>query len=218
MSNLSLKQEAAKKALEYIQPNSKLGVGTGSTVDCLIELLPLVRDKITNIVSSSIRSTEKLEALGFKVEELKDCPLLDLYIDGADEVNPQLEMIKGGGAALTREKIVAACAKEFICIADESKAVDILGEFPLPIEIIPMALPLVLRELEILGGKAQLREGVITDNGNLIIDVFGTRIIEPKQMEMALNQITGVVTNGIFALRKADKLILATSNGIKVFE
>ncbi|KZX36360.1 ribose-5-phosphate isomerase RpiA [Wohlfahrtiimonas chitiniclastica] len=217
MSQKTLKQLAAEKALTYISKGERLGVGTGSTVDCLIALLPEVRHHIDVVVSSSERSTEQLLELGFKVLPMTDVESLTLYIDGADEINDKLQMIKGGGAALTREKIVAAHADRFICIADQSKYVDVLGKFPLPVEVIPMALGHVQRELNKLG-DARVREGVITDNGNPIIDVFGLKITDPIALETHINQIVGVVTNGIFAHRPADVLVLATDNGVQVIE
>lgn len=217
MSQKTLKQQAAEKALTYISKGELLGVGTGSTVDCLIALLPQVRHQIDAVVSSSERSTEQLIQLGFDVIPLTDVEKLTLYIDGADEINPHLQMIKGGGAALTREKIVAAHADQFICIADESKYVETLGKFPLPVEVIPMALKYVQRELNKIG-DARIRPNIITDNGNPIIDVFGLKIADPLALEEHINQIVGVVTNGIFAHRPADLLILATSNGIETFK
>lgn len=218
MAQLTLKQQAAEKALSFIKDGELLGIGTGSTVDCLIDLLPKVRSSISKVASSSERSTQKLEALGFSVSNLTDLKHLTLYIDGADEINPQLQMIKGGGAALTREKIVAAYASQFICIADESKLVTTLGKFPLPIEVIPMAENYVAQELEKLGGTAKTRKDTITDNSNIIIDLYDFMITDPVSTETAINNITGVVTNGIFAKRPADKLILATTEGIKIFE
>lgn len=217
MSQKTLKQQAAEKALTYISKGELLGVGTGSTVDCLIALLPEVRHLIDVVVSSSERSTEQLIQLGFEVLPLTDVEKLTLYIDGADEINPQMQMIKGGGAALTREKIVAAHADQFICIADESKYVQTLGKFPLPVEVIPMALKHVQRELNKIG-EARIRPNVITDNGNPIIDVYGLEIHDPLALETHINQIVGVVTNGIFAHRLADLLILATDEGIKTFK
>ncbi len=218
MTQLTLKQQAAEKALSFIKEGEMLGIGTGSTVDCLIDFLPKVRHSIAKIASSSERSTQKLEALGFSVSNLTDLEHLTLYIDGADEINHQLQMIKGGGAALTREKIVAAHASQFICIADESKLVTTLGKFPLPIEVIPMAENYVAQELEKLGGTAKTRKDTITDNSNIIIDLYDFMITDPVSTETAINNITGVVTNGIFAKRPADKLILATTEGIKIFE
>lgn len=217
MSQKTLKQLVAEKALTYIQKGELLGVGTGSTVDCLIALLPEVKHLIDVVVSSSERSTEQLIQLGFTVIPLTDVEKLTLYIDGADEINPDLQMIKGGGAALTREKIVAAHADQFICIADQSKYVETLGKFPLPVEVIPMASGHVLRELNKLG-DARIRPNVITDNGNPIIDVYGLSIDDPLSLETYINQITGVVTNGIFAHRPADLLLLATDNGVDVIK
>lgn len=206
------KEAVAQAALTYIQPDQILGLGTGSTVDCLIALFPTLPFKIKGVASSSERSSKQVEALGIPVVNLEDITSIDTYIDGADEVNHHLAMIKGGGGALTREKIVAAHAKQFVCIADESKLVETLGKFPLPIEVIPMAAHYVMRKMEQMGGKARIREGFITDNHNLIVDVEGLKITSPIQLEASINQITGVVTNGLFAARGADTLLLADQN------
>lgn len=203
------KQAVAKAALQYIPEDKILGLGTGSTVDCLIALLPSLPFKIKGVASSSERTTKQVEALGIPVVDLKDITAIDTYIDGADEINHNLAMIKGGGGALTREKIVAAHAAQFVCIADESKLVETLGEFPLPIEVVPMAAHYVMRKMEQMGAKAHIRENFITDNHNLIIDVEGLKITSPIQLEASINQITGVVTNGLFATRGADVLLMA---------
>jgi len=191
-------------------------VGTGSTVNHFIDALGSVKDTIKGAVSSSDASTEKLKALGIEVYELNDVDSLDVYIDGADEINAQNEMIKGGGAALTREKIVSAVAKQFVCIVDETKIVDTLGEFPLPVEVIPMARSYVARELLKLGGDPVYRQGVVTDNGNVILDVHNLSISQAKDLELTINQIVGVVTNGLFAHRGADKVIIGTKNGPQI--
>lgn len=216
MSQDSKKQNAAKEALKYVKPNAILGVGTGSTVNFFIDGLKDIKDQIKGAVSSSIASTERLKALGIPVFDLNDIDSFDIYVDGADEINPTMDMIKGGGAALTREKIVAAVAKQFICIVDDSKAVDILGKFPLPVEVIPMARAYVARELTKLGGNPVYREGCVTDNGNHILDVHGLSITEPKELEKIINAIPGVVTVGLFAKRGADVLIIGKDDGVKV--
>jgi len=210
-----LKMEAAKAAIKYIQDDEIIGIGTGSTVNCFIELLADHKHRIKAAVSSSVASTERLEAIGIEVIDLNDALDIPVYIDGADESNHQLQLIKGGGGALSREKIIAAVAQKFVCIADESKYVEALGEFPLPIEVLPMARSHVARELVKLGGDPCYRTGFVTDNGNVILDVHSLEITQAKILESEINQITGVVTNGLFALRPADHLILATDNGIK---
>ncbi|MBV1911544.1 MAG: ribose-5-phosphate isomerase RpiA [Kangiellaceae bacterium] len=211
------KIDAAKVALKYIVDDEIIGIGTGSTVNCFIDLLADHKHRIKAAVSSSVASTEKLEALGIDVIDLNDAADIPVYIDGADESNHQLELIKGGGAALSREKIIAAVADKFVCIADESKYVETLGEFPLPVEVLPMARSHVARELVKLGGDPVYRHGVLTDNGNVILDVHNMEITQAKLLESKINQIIGVVTNGLFASRKADHLILATDVGIKEF-
>ena len=189
-------------------------MGTGSTVNHFIDALANIKDQIRGAVSSSEQSTEKLKAYGIEVFDLNEVNELDVYVDGADEINEHMHMIKGGGAALTREKIVAAVAKEFICIADESKQVGVLGEFPLPVEVIPMARSYIARELVKLGGDPVYRQGVVTDNGNVILDVYNLKIVDPKAMEIAINAIVGVVTNGLFACRGANRLLLGTKAGV----
>lgn len=214
MNAQQLKQQAAKAALQYIDDyDMSIGIGTGSTVNELIELLPQVKNRISSVVSSSEASTERLLAKGFKVESLNHCGDLSLYIDGADECDPHNRLVKGGGGALTREKIVAAAARRFVCIVDESKMVRLLGKFPLPIEVIPMARSLVARKMVGLGGEPVLREGFTTDNGNQILDVHHLSIINPVELEQKINQVAGVVSNGLFALRKADITLIAQKNG-----
>lgn len=208
-----LKKLAAKEATKYLTQNITLGVGTGSTVNFFIEELANHKDKISTVVSSSEGSTKRLKALGFDVVDLNYAGEIDLYIDGADECNKHKELIKGGGAALTREKICVAASKKFVCIIDESKQVDMLGEFPLPVEVIPMARSYVAREMVKLGGQPVYREQTITDNGNIILDVYNLKINNPIELETKLNQITGVVTNGIFAIKPADTVIVAQKDG-----
>lgn len=214
---LELKIESAKAALKYIQDDEIIGIGTGSTVNCFIDLLADHKHRIKAAVSSSIASTKKLEALGIEVIDLNNAESVPVYIDGADESNHQLELIKGGGGALSREKIIAAVADKFVCIADESKYVKTLGEFPLPVEVLPMSRSYVARELVKLGGDPVYRHDFVTDNGNVILDVYNLEITQAKILESKINQITGVVTNGLFAERPADHLILATESGIKEF-
>lgn len=215
----ALKQAVARAALDYIKPllddTSVIGIGTGSTANYFIDYLAEIKASINATVASSEASAERLRHHGIPVFDLNAVNEITFYIDGADESNHQLQLIKGGGAALTREKIVAACAKTFICIADESKWVETLGQFPLPVEVIPMARSHVARELVKLGGDPVYRQGVTTDNGNIILDVFNFMINDPIATETAINQITGVVTNGLFALRPADIFLLATKNGVK---
>jgi len=213
-----MKNAAALKALEFIENDTIVGVGTGSTVNFFIDGLASIKDKITGAVSSSEESSKRLKAHGIEVFDLNSIDILDVYIDGADEITSHMAMIKGGGAALTREKIVAAVAKKFICIADDSKQVRVLGSFPLPVEVIPMARSYVARELVKLGGDPVYRQGVITDNGNVILDVHNLEILDPKKLETQINALVGVVTNGLFALRGADTLILGSQDGIKVIE
>jgi len=193
-----------------------VGVGTGSTVNHFIDALASIKDEIKGAVSSSEQSTTKLKALGIPVLDLNDIDSFSVYVDGADEINGAKHMIKGGGAALTREKIVAAVAEKFICIVDASKQVDVLGKFPLPVEVIPMASSYVARELNKLGGRPVLRQGVVTDNGNVILDVHDLHITEPTKLEQQINAIVGVVTNGIFACRAADMVLVGSAEGTKV--
>lgn len=212
------KQAAAEAALQHVPYDSIIGVGTGSTVNYFIDGLASLKGKIHSAVASSEASRQRLQKIGIEVVDLNSVSQLDVYIDGADEINQQGQMIKGGGAALTREKIVAAVSKKFICIADMSKQVDILGNFPLPIEVIPMARSYVSRQLYKLGGMPEYRQGVVTDNGNVIVDVHNLSIVNPIELEKQLNQITGIVTNGIFGQRGADIALVATEQGVKTFE
>jgi len=209
------KRNAAKAAMEFIEPGTILGVGTGSTVNFLIELLPTVRDRIDRVVSSSIASTALLEANGFEVSTLNETGDLDLYIDGADESNKRLELIKGGGGALTREKVLASAARRFVCIVDDSKLVGMLGKFPVPIEVLPMAQEMVSRRMLKMRGQPIWREGFVTDNGNHILDVHDLQISNPLEMEARINRIPGVVTVGIFAHRPADILLIAGDDGVR---
>ncbi|WP_249963127.1 ribose-5-phosphate isomerase RpiA [Histophilus somni] len=219
MDQLSMKKMAAQAALQYVKPDSIIGVGSGSTVNCFIEVLGTIKETIKGAVAASKASEELLLRQGIEVFSANDVSGLDIYIDGADEINPQKMMIKGGGAALTREKIVAALAKKFICIVDSSKQVDVLGStFALPIEVIPMARSQVARKLVALGGSPEYRENVVTDNGNVILDVYNFKIMNPIEMEKELNNVAGVVTNGIFALRSADIVIVGTPEGTKIIE
>ena len=217
MNQLEMKKIAAQAALQFVKPDMIVGVGSGSTVNCFIEALGTLKDQIKGAVAASKNSEALLRQQGIEVFSTNDVSSLDIYVDGADEINPQKMMIKGGGAALTREKIVAALAKNFICIVDSSKQVDVLGStFPLPIEVIPMARSQVARKLVTLGGAPEYREGVVTDNGNIILDVHNFEILNPVEMEKELNNIAGVVTNGVFALRPANTVIVGTPDGAKI--
>ena len=217
MNQLEMKKIAAQAALQFVKPEMIVGVGSGSTVNCFIEALGALKNQIKGAVAASKKSEELLRQQGIEVFSTNDVSGLDIYVDGADEINPQKMMIKGGGAALTREKIVAALAKNFICIVDSSKQVDVLGStFPLPIEVIPMARSQVARKLVALGGAPEYREGVVTDNGNIILDVHNFAIMNPVEMEKELNNIAGVVTNGVFALRPANTVIVGTPDGAKI--
>jgi ribose 5-phosphate isomerase A len=216
MTQDEMKKNAAWAALEFIPRNTVVGVGTGSTVNHFIDALASIKHDITGAVSSSVQSTEKLKALGIAVLDLNSIDSFSVYVDGADEINAQKHMIKGGGAALTREKIVAAVADSFICIVDQSKQVEVLGKFPLPVEVIPMAASYVARELTKLGGRPVLRAGVTTDNGNVILDVHDLAISEPIELEQQINNIVGVVTNGIFAMRAADMVLVGSATGTQV--
>ena len=211
------KQAAARAALEFVKAGEVLGVGTGSTVNFLIDELAARQIRISGAVSSSNGSSERLKAAGIPVLDLNEVGEIETYIDGADETNHHRQLIKGGGAALTREKIIAAASRRFVCIADDGKLVDTLGAFPLPVEVIPMARAYVMRELTRLGGRPVWREKVITDNGNHILDVHGLRIADPVALESAINQITGVVTVGLFAARAADLVILGGPTGVRTF-
>ena len=214
MTQDEMKRQAAEAALAYVQ-GGVIGVGTGSTVNHFIDFLGRIKGRIDGAVSSSEASTQRLQAQGIPVFDLNSVGGLSLYVDGADESNHRLELIKGGGGALTREKIVAAASEQFVCIADESKLVAVLGRFPLPVEVIPMARSYVARELAKLGGNPVWRENVVTDNGNVILDVEGMAIQQPKELEQAINNIAGVVTVGLFALRGADVLILGSAQGAR---
>lgn len=219
MTQDELKRAVGQAAVDYVLPHlyqdTIIGVGTGSTANCFIDALATVRHQFAGAVASSDASAERLRGHGIEVFDLNSTGMLDFYIDGADEINGTLEMIKGGGAALTREKIVAAVAKQFICVADDSKCVKQLGAFPLPIEVIPMARSFIAREVVKLGGDPVYRQGVVTDNGNHIIDVHNLTITDARALEQQLNQLPGVVTNGLFALRRADVLLLGTASGVQ---
>jgi ribose 5-phosphate isomerase A len=215
MDALAKKRKVAEAALAFIQPGTALGVGTGSTVNCLIDLLPSVRDRIEKVVSSSKASARLLQAEGFEVSTLNEVGDIDLYIDGADESNKRLQLIKGGGGALTREKVLAGAARRFVCIVDDTKLVGMLGGFPLPIEVVPMAQEFVSRKLLKLRAQPIWREGFVTDNGNHILDVHDLAISNPLEMETRLNQIPGVLTVGIFAQRAADVLLIAGDEGVR---
>jgi len=215
MNQDEMKKVAAQAAIEYLPDGGVIGVGTGSTVNHFIDLIAPVKHKFEGAVSSSEASTERMKAHGIPVFDLNAVGDLEIYVDGADESNKHLHLIKGGGGALTREKIVAAASKKFVCIADESKLVDVLGDFALPVEVIPMARSYVARQIVKLGGTPVWREGFVTDNGNVILDVQNLKIMEPVKFEETLNHITGVVTNGLFARRPADVLILGTPDGAK---
>ncbi|MEL0036740.1 MAG: ribose-5-phosphate isomerase RpiA [Gammaproteobacteria bacterium] len=215
MSPEQLKQQAAEAALQYIEENTIVGVGTGSTVNHFIDALATRKAEIDGAVSSSEASTERLKQHGIPVYDLNAVDNIPVYVDGADESDHGLNLIKGGGGALTREKIIAAVSEKFVCIADESKWVNVLGAFPLPVEVIPMARSYVAREIVKLGGDPVYREGFVTDNGNIILDVHNMHIAEPKTLESKLNAITGVVTNGLFAHRGADVLLLGSPDGVK---
>ena len=210
----ALKKMAAEAALKYVEDDTVVGVGTGSTVNYFIEALATRKARIEATVASSEASAQRLRALHIPVRELNDTDGCDVYVDGADEVTEHLAMIKGGGAALTREKIVAAASRKFICICDGSKLVPVLGRFPLPVEVIPMARSYVARQLVKLGGMPELRNGVTTDNGNLILDVRGLEIMKPMELEGEINQIAGVVAVGLFARRPADVLLVGTGTGV----
>jgi len=219
MTQDQLKQAVAKAAADYIAANipagSIIGVGTGSTANCFIDELAKIKDRVAATVASSEATKKRLEGHGIKVLDLNDVSAMPVYVDGADEITAKLEMVKGGGGALTREKIVAAVADKFICVCDASKLVTVLGKFPLPVEVIPMAQAYVAREIVKLGGQPKLRAGFVTDNGNVILDVHGWQIADPAGLETTLNGIVGVVTNGLFARRGADLLLLATPEGVQ---
>lgn len=215
MDALSLKKLVAKAALEYVKPGTVLGVGTGSTVDCFIDALAQSGIQLKGAVSSSVRSEAKLREIGVPIVDMNDVEGLSLYVDGADEVDPRKYLIKGGGGANTREKIVADISQTFVCIADQSKLVDVLGAFPLPVEVLPMARNSIARKLQAIGGQVRVRENFVTDNGNIILDVAGLKITDPVALEKEINHWPGVVTNGLFAIRPADVVLIATPEGIK---
>jgi ribose 5-phosphate isomerase A len=218
MDQNTLKQMAAEAAIAYVPDDSIVGVGTGSTVNHFIAALGRIKGRLQGAVASSEASAKLLREAGIRVQDLNSSGDLDIYVDGADEVTEHLHMIKGGGGALTREKIVAAASRKFICIADASKFVGVLGAFPLPVDVIPMARSYVARQLVKLGGQPVLREGFTTDNGNVILDVHGLTILDPVALEAAINQIPGVVTNGLFARRGADVLLLASASGVRTLK
>lgn len=215
MSQEDQKKRVAQAAIEYVQTGAVIGVGTGSTANHFIDALAQIKHRIDGAVASSEATAQRLKSHGIPVLDLNGVDSVSVYIDGADEANRHRQLIKGGGGALTREKIVAAVAKEFVCIVDESKLVDILGRFPLPIEVVPMARSYVARELRALGGNPYWREGFVTDNGNVVLDIHNLEILEPVKMESEINQIAGVVTNGLFARRSADVLLIGTDDGVK---
>ena len=217
MNQDEMKKAAAEAALEYVESGMIVGIGTGSTANHFIDLLAGIKGKLDGTVASSITSEERLKSHGIPVMDLNSVGQLSLYVDGADESTKFLHLIKGGGGALTREKIVAGASDKFVCIADDSKLVDVLGKFPLPIEVIPMAQSLIARQIVALGGNPVLREGFVTDNGNIILDVHGLKIMNPVEMEEQINQWPGVVTVGIFAHRPADILILAGESGVQTY-
>lgn len=217
MTQDELKRAVAREAIKYVQ-DSIVGVGTGSTANFFIDELGKIKGRIDGAVASSEKSAERLKANGIRVIDLNSVSEIPVYVDGADEITEHMAMIKGGGGALTREKIVAAVSRKFICIADESKLVGVLGKFPLPIEVLPMARSYVGREMVKLGGRPELRQGFTTDNGNLILDVYGLSILKPMELESEINQIAGVVTCGLFARRGADIALLGTAQGVKTLK
>ena len=215
MTQDELKQSVAREAIKYIVDDEVIGVGSGSTANFFVDELGKVRNRIAGAVASSEKTAERLKRHGIRLFDLNSVNELPVYIDGADEVTEHLAMIKGGGGALTREKIVATVAKKFVCIADESKLVPVLGKFPLPVEVIPMARAYVARQMVKLGGQPKLREGFATDNGNIVLDVWGLSILNPVELETTVNNIAGVVTGGLFARRGADVLLLGTKTGVR---
>tara|TARA_B110000093_G_scaffold174560_1_gene207947 strand:+ start:262 stop:927 length:666 start_codon:yes stop_codon:yes gene_type:complete len=216
MTQDELKIEVAKAALKYVIPETIIGVGTGSTANFFIDQLATIKSSVKGAVASSVATANRLEGHGINVVDLNEVEEISVYIDGADESDQQLNLIKGGGGALTREKIVAAVSKQFVCIADESKLVNVMGNFPLPVEVIPMSTSYVKRQIiKSIGGVPVLREDFITDNGNLILDIHDLNIEEPKILENTLNNIVGLVTNGLFAIRSADILLLGSKSGVK---
>jgi len=218
MTQDELKQLVGREALKHVVDDAIVGVGSGSTVNCFIDALATIKGRIEGAVAASESSAERLKKHGIRVVDLNSVDALDVYVDGADEITEHMAMIKGGGGALTREKIVAAVAKRFVCICDASKLVPVLGKFPLPVEVIPMARSYVGRQLRSLGARPVLRENFKTDNGNLILDCHGLTILDPVKLESELNQIAGMVTNGLFARRGADLLLLGTPEGVKTMK
>ncbi len=218
MTQDDMKRAVARAAIEHVPADCIVGVGTGSTANFFIDELAKIKGKIRGAVASSEASAKRLQGHGIEVVSLNDAGTLPVYVDGADEVTRHLHMVKGGGGALTREKIVAAASRKFVCVCDSTKLVDVLGKFPLPVEVIPMARSYVARELTKLGGQPVLREGFTTDNGNIILDVRGLQIMNPVELESTLDHIAGVVTNGLFARRPADVLLLGTPDGVRSME
>jgi ribose 5-phosphate isomerase A len=216
MTQDELKQSVAREAIKYIVDDEVIGVGSGSTANFFIDELGKVKNRIAGAVASSEKTAERLKRHGIRLFDLNGVNELPVYVDGADEITEHLAMIKGGGGALTREKIIAAAARKFVCIADESKLVPVLGKFPLPVEVIPMARAYVARQMVRLGGQPKLREGFTTDNGNIVLDLWGLSILNPVELETSINDITGVVTNGLFARRGANVLLLGTKSGVKI--
>jgi ribose 5-phosphate isomerase A len=214
MDQDAMKREVAEAALDFVRDDSVIGVGTGSTVNCFIDALAASGKRLEAAVSSSEATTARLKAIGVRVEDLNNAGSLDLYVDGADEFDPHRRLVKGGGGALTREKIVAAASRRFVCIVDESKRVGVLGAFPLPVEVIPMARSYVGRQLTALGGQPEWREGFVTDNGHWILDVHNLDLVDPVAVERAINDIAGVVTCGLFAIRPADLVLIAGAAGV----
>jgi len=215
MTQDDLKQAVAREAIRYVVNDAVIGVGSGSTANFFIDELGKAKNRIAGAVASSEKTAERLKRHGIRLLDLNGVDELPVYVDAADEITEHLAMIKGGGGALTREKIVSAVAKKFVCIADESKLVPVLGKFPLPVEVIPMARAYVARQMVKLGGQPKLREGFVTDNGNIVLDVWGLSILNPVELETAINNVTGVVTNGLFARRGADLLLLGNQSGVK---
>jgi ribose 5-phosphate isomerase A len=218
MTQDELKAAVGREAIKHVVEDAVIGVGTGSTANFFIDELAKMKGRIVGAVASSEKTAERLKSHGIRLQDLNSVSDLPVYVDGADEVTEHLAMIKGGGGALTREKIVAAVARKFVCIADESKLVPVLGRFPLPVEVIPLARSYVARELVKLGGQPRLREGFVTDNGNLILDVSGLTVLKPVELEERINNIVGVVTNGLFARRPADVLLLGTAQGVRTLK
>ena len=214
MTQDEMKQAVARAALEYVEPDTIIGIGTGSTANYFIDYLAEIKHKIEGTVASSVASAERLKKHGIPVFDLNDVDEISVYVDGADETNHHHHLVKGGGGALTREKIVAAASRKFVCIVDDTKVVSVLGKFPLPVEVIPMARSLIARQLAALGGQPVYREGFVTDNGNVILDVHNLEIMEPTKLEQELNNMPGVVTNGLFAMRPADVVLVGSESGV----